>query len=231
MQLGSPQLEEVDAASRVGHGEHDQRPAVSGRRTRGRERLDIVAVHADGPGPEGLEALLERIEQHRVPDLTIALLLVDVDVDADVVEPVEGHRRDGLPDLALLELPVAHDDPDAATLPQQLAGEGEAAGLADALGQRAGGGVDAGRVLVPDHLDGAAVDVELVERLGGQPADLDERRVQHQRVVGRREDELVLVRTDATVVRAATRIVGVVRAGHTLVLGWRASARCSGRGP
>jgi len=116
--------------------------------------------------------------------------------------------------LALLELAVGHHHPDLAGVAASLTGQGDAAGLAERLGERAGRRLDAGRVLGADHLDRAAVLVELLETVLGEPSDLDQRRVEHEGVVGGREDEPVVLRRLRSVVGAAVEEVRVVRPGH-----------------
>ena len=172
-----------------------------------------MAVHAEHARAERLEPFVQRFDVHDIAHLAVALEPVHVNVDEHVVEHVIGHGLERFPGLADLELAVRHEQNDPALFLVPFARQGRACRLADALAQRAGHGLHARRVLGADHLDRASVLIELEQAFFRHAAGLDQRCIQDQGVLGRREKEPVAVLARA-VKGCAGKVMRIARAGH-----------------
>ncbi len=60
----------------------------------------------------------------------------------------------------------------------------------------------------------AAVLVEQIERLLVHAAGLDQRRIDHQSIMGRRDDEAIVIRAGRAVIASAGEGIRIVRRGH-----------------
>ena len=93
VQLGRALAQEIDAATRVGAGQHDQRLARVRDLRRCGERGDVVAVHVVDRCAEALEAFRERLEEVLAPTFAEPALAWDEPAAAKD-EPPEAPAED-----------------------------------------------------------------------------------------------------------------------------------------
>src|ERR1700742_3261599 len=122
------------------------RPGGGGqRRGGGEDRRRVVAVDLDHVPAEGFEAAGDRLDRVGLLGGPVEAHLVGVDDRADVAEAEVGRRAGRFPDLALVQLLVAEQDPDpglvVAAHPRRLRHPDPDR---EAVAERAGGAVDAG---------------------------------------------------------------------------------------
>jgi hypothetical protein len=143
--------------------------------------------------PTSPQLLLQVAQVAHVRDPRVRLDLVPVDDDRDLVQPPVRRRLQRLPELALLELPVAGEDVDAPAAAEQPVREHEAARLRDPHAERAGAGHDRRRrrdIRVP----GEAVEPpQLVDELEVEPPERREHGVEAGDVVPLRREVAVAV--------------------------------------
>ncbi len=92
---------------------------------------------------------------------------------------VKGGCRNGFPGLANLELAVAHEDPSLALIPLDPPRQRNPGGLRQALTERAGSHLHAGRVFRADHLHRRSVAVEVLQTGGIHATSFDQRCIQY----------------------------------------------------
>lgn len=128
-------LDERKALSLHGPGQHDNRPPRLGLPERRGKRGGIVAVCLpDGPA-KGAPTVRERLERYGGFRLAAELKAIAVHYGHQVVQAqvAGGHRR--LPDRALLEFPVPHDDEAAAVAGSQCETVAESKPVAERTGR------------------------------------------------------------------------------------------------
>src|SRR5579884_2583465 len=158
------------------------------------DRIEVVAVDGVDPPAEALKALGERLEAHDRLGLAVDREVVAID-DADEraeLELVGRHR--GLPDLALVELAVAHQAVDAEGAALHAGAERHADAHRQAVAERARAEVDPGDLAhVRVVAEGAVEPGIVLEQRGVEEPDVGQDRVEADAGVTLAEDEAVTV--------------------------------------
>src|SRR5581483_46262 len=175
----------------------------------GLQRGDVVAVDIDRRKAKGLPLVDQRLEVLDVLGEARGLDLAVVDDRGEVREPMLAGAERRLPDRALVDLAITHDDEDAAVALLHARGERHPDADRQSVAKRAGRGLDAWnlaalRMAAEDAVDAA----EGVELFG-----LDETLVGEQRV---EREAAVALAEDAAVALGPVRPRGVV-AHHVVV--------------
>ena len=161
--------------------------------------VPVDRLHVPAGGGEALLVVFRGAERGRAVDRDAVV----VEQHDQPAEPEMAGQRDRLLADAFHQAAVAGDDVGvviddvaAEALGHQPLGEREAHGIAQALAQRAGGGLDAAGMAVLGMAGGLAAELaevlQLVERHVGVAGEMQQRIEQHRAVAGR-QDEAVAV--------------------------------------